>query len=97
MLAITLTAPPQSEQVKMSLLNTRFNPCAHVWAGAAREQKEATLWHFLGERPRYRWQQAVERWLIESPGCASLEDLELHLRGVHRHLYDKYLDTIDRT
>ena len=29
MLAITFTAPPQCSQVKMSLLNTRFNRCAH--------------------------------------------------------------------
>ena len=30
MLAHTLSAPPQSAQVKMSILNTRFNRCAHV-------------------------------------------------------------------
>ena len=30
MLAHTLSAPPQSAQVKMSTLNTRFNRCAHV-------------------------------------------------------------------
>ena len=30
MLAITLTGPPQCSQVKMSILNTRFNRCAHV-------------------------------------------------------------------
>ena len=30
MLASTLTAPPQCSQVKMSILNTRFNRCAHV-------------------------------------------------------------------
>ena len=30
MLAITLTAPPQRSQVKMSILNTRFKRCAHV-------------------------------------------------------------------
>ena len=30
MLAITLTAPPQSAQVKISIFNTRFNRCAHV-------------------------------------------------------------------
>ena len=39
MLAITLTAPPQCSQVSISMLNTRFNRCAHVietWrAGAA--------------------------------------------------------------
>lgn len=50
----------------------------------------------LGDRPRYNWQQAVERWLIESEGKASLDDLKLHLRWVHPHLYDVYLDAIDR-
>lgn len=63
------------------------------------DQTRAALWrqHKLGERPRYRWQQAVERWLGESTGRASLDDLKLHLRWVHGHLYDKYLDAIDRT
>ncbi|WJW74732.1 tyrosine-type recombinase/integrase [Thiohalobacter sp. IOR34] len=62
------------------------------------DRRKAELWRQqrLGERPRYRWQQAVERWLIESEGKASLEDLKIHLRWVHTHLYDLYLDTIDR-
>ena len=37
MLAITLTAPPQCSQVSISMLNTRFNRCAHVietWGAA---------------------------------------------------------------
>ena len=30
MLAITLTAPPPCSQISISILNTRFNRCAHV-------------------------------------------------------------------
>ena len=63
------------------------------------DQKRAALWrqHKLGERPRYRWQEAVERWVLESAAHASLEDSKIHLRWVHRFLYDVYLDAIDRT
>ena len=63
------------------------------------DKKRAALWrqHKLGERPRYRWQEAVERWVIESAGHASLEDSKIHLRWVHRFLYDVHLDAIGRT
>ena len=63
------------------------------------DQKRAALWrqHKLGEKPRYRWQQAVERWVIEAAAHASLEDSKIHLRWVHPFLYDVYLDAIDRT
>ena len=73
--------------------------------GKAREipirtpEQRAALWrqHKLGERPPYRWQEAVERWVIESAAHASLEDSKIHLRWVHRFLYDVHLDAIDRT
>lgn len=37
------------------------------------DPKRTALWrqHKLGEKPRYRWQQAVERWVIESAAHAS--------------------------
>ena len=41
MLAIPLTAPPQSSQVKMSIVNTRFYCCAHVietWRAGGRSR-----------------------------------------------------------
>lgn len=62
------------------------------------DRRKAELWRQqrLGERPRYLWQQAVERWLVESAGNASLEDAKMHLRWLHVHLYDMCLDTIDR-
>ena len=49
MLAITLTAPPQRSQVKMSILNTRFNRCAYVietWrVGGARRWSVTCIGH----------------------------------------------------
>ena len=53
-------------------------------------------WADRGDRPRYRWQQAVERWLAKSAAHASLEDSKIHLRWVHRFLFDVTLDAIDR-
>ncbi len=52
------------------------------------DQKRAALWrqHKLGERPRYRWQEAVARWVLESAAHASLEDSKIHLRWIHRFL-----------
>lgn len=68
---------------------------------AAQEYEDrlrAQLWRQrqFKERPRYRWQDAVERWLVEAEGKASLEDQKLHLRWVHPYLYDVALDAIDR-
>ncbi len=62
------------------------------------DQRKAELWRQqrLGERPRYLWQQAVERWLIEAEGKATLEDQKGHLRWVHPYLYDRHVDAIDR-
>ena len=59
---------------------------------------KAELWRTakLGERPRYRWEQAVERWLTERAHLASLEDQKLHLRWLHHHLYGRPLDEISR-
>ncbi len=63
-LGITFMAPPQSWQVSMSILNTRFNRCAHVIpdkAGQAlaawrsmgvRSTGESDVWGF---RPLPRW------------------------------------------
>ena len=59
---------------------------------------KAELWRTakLGERPRYRWEQAVERWLTERAHLASLKDQKLHLRWLHHHLYGRFLDEISR-
>ena len=41
----------------------------------------------LGERPRYRWEQAVERFLLERAELSSLKEYKLHLRFLHQHLW----------
>ena len=51
----------------------------------------------LGEKPRRKWEHAVERWLTEKQGeKVTLDDDIYHLRRVHPGLYGKYLDEIDR-
>ncbi|PLX61083.1 tyrosine-type recombinase/integrase [Sedimenticola selenatireducens] len=51
----------------------------------------------LGEKPRRKWEEAVERWLIEKQGAkVTLVDDIGHLRRVHPHLYSRYLDEINR-
>jgi integrase len=51
----------------------------------------------LGEKPRIKWQQAVERWLLEKQGeKVTLQVDKGHLRWVHPYLYDVYLEDIDR-
>ncbi len=51
----------------------------------------------IGDKPRRKWEEAVERWLLEKQGeKISLDDDIGHLRLVHPHFYGRYLDTIDR-
>ena len=51
----------------------------------------------LGEKPRRKWEEAVERWLIEKQGeKVTLDDDVGHLRRVHPHLYGRYLDEVNR-
>jgi integrase len=63
------------------------------------DQLKSECWRVakLGETPRYKWQQAVERWLLEKNGeKVTLHDDRNHLRWLHAHLYDLYLDEINR-
>lgn len=59
---------------------------------------KAELWRSakMGERPRYRWEQAVERWLTERGHLSSVKDQKMHLRWLHQHLYGRFLDEINR-
>ena len=51
----------------------------------------------LGDKPRRKWEEAVERWLTEKQGeKVTLDDDIGHLRRVHTHLFGRYLDKIDR-
>lgn len=62
------------------------------------DQLKAECWRVLklGERPRKKWQCAVERWLKETQYKASQKDDIAHLRWLHPYFYDKYLDEITR-
>ena len=51
----------------------------------------------LGVKPRFDWQQAAERWILETKHKASHGDDIAKLRWLHAYLGDKHLDKIDRT
>ena len=51
----------------------------------------------LKEIPRRKWEEAVERWLVEKQGeKVTLDDDICHLRRVHSHVFGLYLDEITR-
>jgi integrase len=47
----------------------------------------------LGKKPRYLWQEAVNRWLSETEN-KSIEEAKDHFRWLRKHLDNKYLDEI---
>ena len=51
----------------------------------------------LGVKPRHDWQEAAERWILETKHKASHGDDIAKLRWLHPYLGDKQLDEIDRT
>ena len=51
----------------------------------------------LGVKPRHDWQEAAERWLLETKHKATHRDDIAKLRWLHAYLGDKQLDEIDRT
>lgn len=51
----------------------------------------------LGVKPRHDWQEAAERWLLETKHKATHGDDIAKLRWLHPYLGDKQLDEIDRT
>ncbi len=51
----------------------------------------------LGVKPRHDWQEAAERWILESKHKATHGDDIAKLRWLHPYLGDKHLDEIDRT
>ncbi len=63
------------------------------------DRLKAGFWRVskLKERPRRKWEEAVERWLIEKQGeKVTLNDDIYHLRRVHAHAFGLYLDEITR-
>jgi integrase len=51
----------------------------------------------LGVRPRHDWQEAAERWILETKHKATHRDDIAKLRWLHSYMGGKYLDEIDRT
>ena len=63
------------------------------------DRLKAEFWRVakLGEKPRYKWQHAVERWLLEKEGAkVTLRDDKRFFRWLHDRLYNVYLDEINR-
>lgn len=51
----------------------------------------------LGVKARHDWQEAAERWLLETKHKATHGDDIAKLRWLHVYLGDKFVDEIDRT
>jgi len=62
------------------------------------DRLKAEMWrvHWLGERPRRTWQEAVVRWLRDTDHKADHGKDVAKLRWLDRHLGRKHLDEIDR-
>jgi integrase len=62
------------------------------------DRLKADAWRVknLGAKPRYTWQEAVVRWLMEHDHKKSLDDDKMHLRWLDDHLKGKYLDEINK-
>ena len=62
------------------------------------DRLKASLWREsqLGERPRRKWEDAVERWFEEKTEKATLHDGRSHLRWLHPYLVDRYLEEISK-
>jgi integrase len=85
---------PEGRQIRKSAQTTDKQQAQEF-----HDQLKADSWRWrkLGEKPRYRWETAVERWLTEKTReKASLVDFVSILRWLHPHLYGKYLDEIKR-
>lgn len=84
---------PQGKQVRLSS-GTTDRRAAQEYEDTLRAQ----LWRQakLGDRPRYKWQHAVEQWLAEHSNHARPKERKQVLRWLHPHLYDMHLDEIDK-
>ncbi len=85
---------PNGQQVRRSTQTANKRQAQEFEA-----QLKSKLWRVakLGEKPRRKWQDAVERWLREKEGTkVTLCDDKYRLRWLHPFLFDRYLDEIDR-
>lgn len=62
------------------------------------DRLKAESWRIrqLGDRPRRKWQDAALQWVRDQAHKRSLETDKYHLRWLHQHLFDVYLDEITR-
>lgn len=62
------------------------------------DRLKAELWQQdkLGAKPKYKWEDAVIRWLQETKHKATQHDDICHLRWIDQHLRSRTIDTITR-
>lgn len=62
------------------------------------DQLKAQLWKQskLGEKPKYRWEDAVLKWIAETKHKATQHDDIAHLRWCDIYLRNKLLENISR-
>lgn len=60
------------------------------------DQLRAECWRVINlkEKSKYKWQEAVSRWIIEKSHKRSIDDDKRILRWLHTHLYDVYMHEI---
>ena len=83
---------PKPLQQSSGTANRREAQAVHDRLAHERWQQER-----LGVKARHDWQEAAERWLLETEHKASHRDDIAKLRWLHPYLGDKRLDEIDRT
>lgn len=89
---IQFTAPDGSRVQKSSGTTVKKE------AQELHDQLKAEAWRVkkLGAKPRYSWQEAVVRWLIDQKSKKSLETDKVHLRWLDSYLHNKFLDEINK-
>jgi site-specific recombinase XerD len=86
--------PPTGQQIRRSAKTANKQQAQEFL-----DQLRANCWRTLqlGEKPKRKWQEAVERWLEEKKEVKAsyINDVRC-LRWLHPYLYDRYLDEICR-
>lgn len=83
----------------MIFINATFWERTQRKAQEYHDQLKVSPWREsqLGERPRRKWEDAVERWFEKKREKATLDDDRNHLRWLHNtHPVDRYLDEISK-
>ncbi len=86
--------PPNGQQIRRSAKTANKQQAQEFL-----DRLKANCWRTLqlGEKPKRKWQEAVERWLEEKQEVKATYANDVRcLRWLHTFLYDKYLDEINR-